>query len=275
MLSEPFHEAIMLLEMIPDMPECAEDFWPGGVSYASISTATPISSFRGARPLAESGLDDNGDPGFVPNSTYGGGHDLDPASVGTAHARTAKSGLRHATHRAGRHANRLGQAAVALAGWPLINGRLHRDLRSTTIMTHLIACSELISAGAGGRPASNRNPEFRTLGRSSGMIRASEHRFAFVRKKRRDPRCPMRRNPQLAVSRRSFVRDDRILLVRRARSSPATGFYSLARRRVDFGENRCTSARNREVDEESRLKSRLSAWPLARGAGTGGGGNTI
>ena len=43
-----FNEAIMLLEMIPDMPECAEDFllwYP--LSYREHFTA---SQFQGARP---------------------------------------------------------------------------------------------------------------------------------------------------------------------------------------------------------------------------------
>ena len=43
-----FNEAVMLLEMIPDMPECAEDFlgWQP-LSYAEHFTAI---QFQGARP---------------------------------------------------------------------------------------------------------------------------------------------------------------------------------------------------------------------------------
>jgi ADP-ribose pyrophosphatase YjhB (NUDIX family) len=57
--------------------------------------------------------------------------------------------------------------------------------------------------------------------------------------------------PQLAVSAAIF-RDDRILLVRRARS-PAKGFYSLPGGRVEFGES-LHAALHREVDEETALK---------------------
>jgi ADP-ribose pyrophosphatase YjhB (NUDIX family) len=58
-------------------------------------------------------------------------------------------------------------------------------------------------------------------------------------------------HPQLAVSAAIFS-DDRILLVRRARS-PAKGFYSLPGGRVEFGES-LHSALHREVDEETALK---------------------
>jgi len=58
-------------------------------------------------------------------------------------------------------------------------------------------------------------------------------------------------HPQLAVSAAIF-RDDRILLVRRARS-PAKGFYSLPGGRVEFGET-LHAALHREVDEETALK---------------------
>jgi ADP-ribose pyrophosphatase YjhB (NUDIX family) len=58
-------------------------------------------------------------------------------------------------------------------------------------------------------------------------------------------------HPQLAVSAAIF-RDDRILLVRRARS-PAKGFYSLPGGRVEFGES-LHAALHREVDEETALK---------------------
>jgi ADP-ribose pyrophosphatase YjhB (NUDIX family) len=57
-------------------------------------------------------------------------------------------------------------------------------------------------------------------------------------------------HPQLAVSAAIF-RDDKILLVRRARS-PAKGFYSLPGGRVEFGESLHT-ALTREVDEETGL----------------------
>ena len=58
-------------------------------------------------------------------------------------------------------------------------------------------------------------------------------------------------HPQLAVSAAIF-RDDKILLVRRARS-PAKGFYSLPGGRVEFGET-LHAALHREVDEETGLK---------------------
>jgi len=58
-------------------------------------------------------------------------------------------------------------------------------------------------------------------------------------------------HPQLAVSAAIF-RDDRILLVRRARS-PAKGFYSLPGGRVEFGET-LHAALHREVDEETALR---------------------
>jgi 8-oxo-dGTP diphosphatase len=57
--------------------------------------------------------------------------------------------------------------------------------------------------------------------------------------------------PQLAVSAAIF-RDDRVLLVRRARS-PGKGFYSLPGGRVEFGES-LHEALHREVDEETAIK---------------------
>ena len=57
--------------------------------------------------------------------------------------------------------------------------------------------------------------------------------------------------PQLAVSATIF-RDDRILLVRRARS-PAKGVYTLPGGRVEFGES-LHAALRREIDEETGLK---------------------
>jgi ADP-ribose pyrophosphatase YjhB (NUDIX family) len=78
-------------------------------------------------------------------------------------------------------------------------------------------------------------------------------------------------HPQLAVSAAIF-RDDKLLLVRRARS-PAKGFYSLPGGRVEFGET-LHSALHREVDEETALKIEiigLAGWrevvPIAPGGG--------
>ena len=56
--------------------------------------------------------------------------------------------------------------------------------------------------------------------------------------------------PQIAVSAAIF-RDDKVLLVRRARS-PAKGFYSLPGGRVEFGES-LAIALHREVEEETAL----------------------
>jgi 8-oxo-dGTP diphosphatase len=78
-------------------------------------------------------------------------------------------------------------------------------------------------------------------------------------------------HPQLAVSAAIF-RDDKILLVRRARS-PAKGVYSLPGGRVEFGET-LHAALHREVDEETALKieiADLAGWrevlPEAPGSG--------
>jgi 8-oxo-dGTP diphosphatase len=78
-------------------------------------------------------------------------------------------------------------------------------------------------------------------------------------------------HPQLAVSAAIF-RDDKVLLVRRARS-PAKGFYSLPGGRVEFGES-LHQALAREVDEETGLGieiAGLAGWrevlPSAGGAG--------
>jgi 8-oxo-dGTP diphosphatase len=71
---------------------------------------------------------------------------------------------------------------------------------------------------------------------------------------------PQPQHPQLAVSAAIF-RDDKILLVRRARS-PAKGFYSLPGGRVEFGEA-LHSALHREVREETALQIEivgLSGW---------------
>src|SRR4051812_5559020 len=78
-------------------------------------------------------------------------------------------------------------------------------------------------------------------------------------------------HPQLAVSAVIF-RDDKILLVRRARS-PAKGFYSLPGGRVEFGESLHT-ALHREVDEETGLAIEiggLAGWREVLPAASGGG----
>src|SRR5215218_743719 len=79
------------------------------------------------------------------------------------------------------------------------------------------------------------------------------------------------RHPQLAVSAAIF-RDDKILLVRRARS-PAKGLYSFPGGRVEFGET-LHAALHREVDEETALEIEivgLAGWrevvPGALGTG--------
>jgi ADP-ribose pyrophosphatase YjhB (NUDIX family) len=82
---------------------------------------------------------------------------------------------------------------------------------------------------------------------------------------------PSPSRPQLAVSAAIF-RDDRILLVRRARS-PAKGFYSLPGGRVEFGESLHT-ALQREVDEETGLRieiAGLAGWREVLPTTTGGG----
>ena len=78
-------------------------------------------------------------------------------------------------------------------------------------------------------------------------------------------------HPQLAVSAAIF-REDKVLLVRRARS-PAKGFYSLPGGRVEFGES-LHQALTREVDEETGLDIEivaLAGWrevlPATAGAG--------
>lgn len=77
--------------------------------------------------------------------------------------------------------------------------------------------------------------------------------------------------PQLAVSAAIF-RDDKVLLVRRARS-PANGFYSLPGGRVEFGESLHT-ALQREISEETGLEIEivgLAGWRevLPSSAGSG------
>jgi 8-oxo-dGTP diphosphatase len=63
-------------------------------------------------------------------------------------------------------------------------------------------------------------------------------------------------HPQLAVSAAIF-RDDKVLLVRRARS-PGKGFYSLPGGRVEFGET-LAIALHREVAEETALQIEIIA----------------
>jgi 8-oxo-dGTP diphosphatase len=78
-------------------------------------------------------------------------------------------------------------------------------------------------------------------------------------------------HPQLAVSAAIF-RDDKILLVRRARS-PAKGFYSLPGGRVELGES-LHAALQREVDEETGLRieiAGLAGWREVLPATAGGG----
>ena len=79
------------------------------------------------------------------------------------------------------------------------------------------------------------------------------------------------RHPQLAVSAAIF-RNDKILLVRRARS-PAKGFYSLPGGRVEFGET-LHVALHREVAEETALKIEiigLAGWREVVPGISGGG----
>lgn len=81
-------------------------------------------------------------------------------------------------------------------------------------------------------------------------------------------------HPQLAVSGAIF-RDDKVLLVRRARS-PAKGFYSLPGGRVEFGES-LHAALHREVDEETGLRieiAGLAGWREVLPT-TGGGGHYL
>jgi ADP-ribose pyrophosphatase YjhB (NUDIX family) len=79
--------------------------------------------------------------------------------------------------------------------------------------------------------------------------------------------------PQLAVSAAIF-RDNRVLLVRRARS-PGKGFYSLPGGRVEFGESLHT-ALHREVDEETAITIDivgLAGWREVLPSAGGGGGH--
>ena len=78
-------------------------------------------------------------------------------------------------------------------------------------------------------------------------------------------------HPQLAVSAAIF-RDDKILLVRRARS-PAKGIYSLPGGRVEIGET-LHAALHREVAEETALKieiAEFATWREVLPAAAGGG----
>jgi ADP-ribose pyrophosphatase YjhB (NUDIX family) len=77
--------------------------------------------------------------------------------------------------------------------------------------------------------------------------------------------------PQLAVSAAIF-REDRVLLVRRARS-PAKGSYSLPGGRVELGES-LHAALRREVAEETALTIEiveLAGWREVLPGATGGG----
>ena len=81
-------------------------------------------------------------------------------------------------------------------------------------------------------------------------------------------------HPQLAVSAAIF-RDDKILLVRRARS-PAKGLYTLPGGRVEFGETLHAAVR-REVLEETALEIEivgLAGWREVLPQ-TGGGGHYL
>jgi ADP-ribose pyrophosphatase YjhB (NUDIX family) len=81
-------------------------------------------------------------------------------------------------------------------------------------------------------------------------------------------------HPQLAVSAAIF-RDDKILLVRRARF-PAKGFYTLPGGRVEFGET-LHAALRREVLEETALEieiAGLAGWREVLPE-TGGGGHYL
>lgn len=78
-------------------------------------------------------------------------------------------------------------------------------------------------------------------------------------------------HPQLAVSAAIF-RDDKVLLVRRARS-PAKGFYSFPGGRVEFGET-LHAALHREIDEETALRINilgLAGWREVVPGVSGGG----
>jgi 8-oxo-dGTP diphosphatase len=82
-------------------------------------------------------------------------------------------------------------------------------------------------------------------------------------------------HPQLAVSAAIF-RDDRVLLVRRARS-PGKGFYSLPGGRVEFGES-LHAALHREVDEETAIRIdivALAGWREVLPSAGGGGGHYL
>jgi 8-oxo-dGTP diphosphatase len=85
------------------------------------------------------------------------------------------------------------------------------------------------------------------------------------------PTVSQQSRPQLAVSAAIF-RDNRILLVRRARS-PAKGIYSLPGGRVEFGES-LHAALHREVAEETALRieiMELAGWREVLPGAAGGG----
>ncbi|MFZ1154343.1 MAG: NUDIX hydrolase [Solirubrobacteraceae bacterium] len=85
------------------------------------------------------------------------------------------------------------------------------------------------------------------------------------------PSASQQSRPQLAVSAAIF-RDNRVLLVRRARS-PAKGSYSLPGGRVEFGES-LHAALHREVAEEAALAIEiigLAGWREVLPGAAGGG----
>src|ERR1700719_2828959 len=159
-----FNEAVMLLEMVPDMPECAEDFldWHP-LSYAEHFTA---SNFK-ARDLAISAYD-SADPAIRA--------EFDNITSAMTSILTARGKAGNPPGQAPRHAGRAGHRLGQAAGGA---GRRHHQWqrRSRCRLHH----DALMPAASRAQPL----------------------------------------HPQLAVSAAIF-RDDRILLVRRARS-PAQG----------------------------------------------------
>ena len=219
-----FNEAIMLLEMIPDMPECAEDFltWHP-LSYAEHFWA---SNFK-ARDLAIEAYESADAKIRTEFDNITSTMTSILTAVGSA-MREARQDRTRAT--LAEQATGWVKPLVALAGG-IINGGSEADVE--TIMASLIARDGLDLHVSIGHDSA-RTP-FATL--SGSPLSA--------------PVQPIR--PQLAVSGAIF-RDGKILLVRRARS-PAKGFYSLPGGRVEFGESLHT-ALHREVDEETGPENR-------------------
>ena len=212
-----FNEAIMLLEMIPDMPECAEEFlqWQPR-SYREHFAA---SNFK-ARELA-----------------------IDAYNSANPDIRTEFDNITGA------------------------------------ITSILIAVSNAMREVQPGQDPRHAGPSGHRLGQAAGDAGRRHHQWSRRRGRHRlhhdaltavaPPVQPS--HPQLAVSAAIF-RDDKILLVRRARS-PAKGFYSLPGGRVEFGET-LHVALHREVDEETALKIEivgLAGWRevLPETAGSG------